>query len=315
LIVIVEGIDRVGKTTLCNKFVEHGFKLFKDSYFEGMKITKDVALEKLNTSLRFLEIFKNENIVIDRFHMTEFVYGALERNYTSFEIEIIDKKLSELDAILILVVPTDKSDLKRASEAHGKDLEIYQAIFEAFFKVSTIRKKYTCDFNSINDVVKSLTEQFDIYVPKIYFAAPFFNPSQIEREEWLIKELRHIGFRVFSPRENILLTPSATQEEREKAFQDNIKEINNCDLVFAVTDGKDIGTIWEAGYAYGKNKPVVYYNETIGASGKFNVMLAQSGNLTILGRDEFTSSEGISIKDKIMNVLRGTRNLYKGAIE
>lgn len=315
MIVIVEGIDRVGKTTLCNKFVEHGFKLFKDSYFGDMKITKDVALEKLNTSLRFLEIFKNENIVIDRFHMTEFVYGALERNYTSSEVEIIDKKLSELDAILILVVPSDKSDLKRASEAHGKDLEIYQTTFEAFFKVSTIRKKYICKFDNFDVAIKRLLSVNNAYAPEIYFAAPFFNPSQIEREEWLIKELRHIGFRVFSPRENILLTPNATQEEREKAFQDNIKEINNCDLVFAVTDGKDMGTIWEAGYAYGKNKPVVYYNETIGPNGKFNVMLAQSGNLTILGRDEFTSSEGISIKDKIMNVLRGTRNLYKGAVE
>lgn len=315
MIVIVEGIDRVGKTTLCNKFVEHGFKLFKDSYFEGMEITKDIALEKLNTSLRFLEIFKNENIVIDRFHITEFVYGALERNYTSSEVEFIDKELALLDAVLILVNPVNAEDLDRASRGHGKDLTIYNSIFNTFYKVSSIKRKHICDFNSIDFIVERLTERVIYASPKIYFAAPFFNPSQIEREEWLIKELRHIGFRVFSPRENILLTPNATQEEREKAFQDNIKEINNCDLVFAVTDGKDMGTIWEAGYAYGVNKPIVYYNETIGPNGKFNVMLAQSGNLTILGRDEFTSSEGISIKDKITHVLRGTRNLYKGAVE
>ena len=315
MIVIVEGIDRVGKTTLCNMFAEKGFKYFKDVYFDGVPITRKIASEKLRTTLEFLKLFKDENIVVDRFHMTEFVYGALERNYTSSEVEFIDKELALLDAVLILVVPTDKSDLKRASEAHGKDLKIYQATFEAFFKVSTIRKKYICKFDNFDVAIKRLLSVNNAYAPEIYFAAPFFNPSQIEREEWLIKELRHIGFRVFSPRENILLTPNATQEEREKAFQDNIKEINNCDLVFAVTDGKDMGTIWEAGYAYGKNKPVVYYNETIGPNGKFNVMLAQSGNLTILGRDEFTSSEGISIKGKIMNVLRGTRNLYKGAVE
>ena len=315
MIVIVEGIDRVGKTTLCNKFAEKGFKYFKDVYFDGVPITRRIASEKLRTTLEFFKLFKDENIVVDRFHITEFVYGALERNYTSSEVEFIDKELALLDAVLILVNPVNAEDLDRASRVHGKDLTIHNSIFNTFYKVSSIKRKHICDFNSLDFIVERLTESVIYASPKVYFAAPFFTPEQIEREEWLIKELRHISFRVFSPRENILLTPNATQEEREKAFQDNIKEINNCDLVFAVTDGKDMGTIWEAGYAYGKNKPVVYYNETIGTSGKFNVMLAQSGNLTILGRDEFTSSEGISIKDKIMNVLRGTRNLYKGAVE
>jgi len=312
LIVIVEGIDRVGKTTLCNMFAEKGFKYFKDVYFDGVPITRKIASEKLRTTLEFLKLFKDENIVVDRFHMTEFVYGALERNYTSSEVEFIDKELALLDAVLILVVPTDKSDLKRASEAHGKDLKIYQATFEAFFKVSTIRKKYICKFDNFDVAIKRLLSVNNAYAPEIYFAAPFFNPSQIEREEWLIKELRHIGFRVFSPRENILLTPNATQEEREKAFQDNIKEINNCDLVFAVTDGKDMGTIWEAGYAYGKNKPVVYYNETLGPEGKFNVMLAQSGCLTILGRDGFSDGE---VRGKILDALNGKFTSYAGAIE
>ena len=312
MIVIVEGIDRVGKTTLCNMFAEKGFKYFKDVYFDGVPITRKIASEKLRTTLEFLKLFKDENIVVDRFHMTEFVYGALERNYTSSEVEFIDKELALLDAVLILVVPTDKSDLKRASEAHGKDLKIYQATFEAFFKVSTIRKKYICKFDNFDVAIKRLLSVNNAYAPEIYFAAPFFNPPQIEREEWLIKELRHIGFRVFSPRENILLTPNATQEEREKAFQDNIKEINNCDLVFAVTDGKDMGTMWEAGYAYGKNKPVVYYNETLGPEGKFNVMLAQSGCLTILGRDGFSDGE---VGGKILDALNGKFTSYAGAIE
>jgi hypothetical protein len=293
-------------------FAEKGFKYFKDVYFDGVPITRKIASEKLRTTLEFLKLFKDENIVVDRFHMTEFVYGALERNYTSSEVEFIDKELALLDAVLILVVPTDKSDLKRASEAHGKDLKIYQATFEAFFKVSTIRKKYICKFDNFDVAIKRLLSVNNAYAPEIYFAAPFFNPPQIEREEWLIKELRHIGFRVFSPRENILLTPNATQEEREKAFQDNIKEINNCDLVFAVTDGKDMGTMWEAGYAYGKNKPVVYYNETLGPEGKFNVMLAQSGCLTILGRDGFSDGE---VGGKILDALNGKFTSYAGAIE
>ena len=44
----------------------------------------------------------------------------------------------------------------------------------------------------------------------------------------------------------------------------------------AITDEKDIGTIWEAGYAYGIGKEIVYYAETLG-NNPFNVMLGKSG--------------------------------------
>ena len=44
----------------------------------------------------------------------------------------------------------------------------------------------------------------------------------------------------------------------------------------AITDEKDIGTIWEAGYAYGIGKEVVYYAETLG-NNPFNIMLSESG--------------------------------------
>ncbi len=312
MIVIVEGIDRVGKTTLCNMLVDEGFKYFKDVYFDGVPITRKIASEKLRTTLEFLKLFKDENIVVDRFHITEFVYGALERNYTSSEVEFIDKELALLDAVLILVNPINAEDLDRASRLHGKDLTIHNSIFNTFYKVSSIKRKHICDFNSLDFIVERLTERVIYASPKVYFAAPFFTPEQIEREEWLIYMLRMAGFDVFSPRENILLSPNATQEEREKAFRDNIHEINNSDLVFAVTDGKDMGTIWEAGYAYGVNKPIVYYNETLGPEGKFNVMLAQSGCLTILGRDGFSAGE---VRGKILDALNGKFTSYAGAIE
>lgn len=312
MIVIVEGIDRVGKTTLCNMFADEGFKYFKDVYFDGVPITRKIASEKLRTTLEFLKLFKDENIVVDRFHITEFVYGALERNYTSSEVEFIDKELALLDAVLILVNPINAEDLDRASRVHGKDLTIHNSIFNTFYKVSSIKRKHICDFNSLDFIVERLTERVIYASPKVYFAAPFFTPEQIEREEWLIYMLRMAGFDVFSPRENILLSPNATQEEREKAFRDNIHEINNSDLVFAVTDGKDMGTIWEAGYAYGVNKPIVYYNETLGPEGKFNVMLAQSGCLTILGRDGFSDGE---VRGRILDALNGKFTSYAGAIE
>lgn len=124
---------------------------------------------------------------------------------------------------------------------------------------------------------------------KIYFASPFFRPDQIEREERCKKKLRDLGYFVFSPKENVVVDGSFDAEARQKAFKDNIDNIVDADMIFVVTDTKDIGTIWEAGFAYGvklyrQNLPkikVVYYCETLPEGAPFNLMLAQSGDIVI----------------------------------
>ena len=135
----------------------------------------------------------------------------------------------------------------------------------------------------------------DIKNMKVYFASPWFNPDQAEREERVKRRLRELGFNVWSPKENSSLSPITDPVIREKIFSANVEHIKSCDIIFAITDGKDMGTIWEAGFAcgiksaygdeswdYSDEKPiVVYYCETLGPSGQFNLMLAQSGNITI----------------------------------
>ena len=68
--------------------------------------------------------------------------------------------------------------------------------------------------------------------------------------------------------------------------------MEDCEMIFAITDEKDMGTIWECGFVYGmrhaynKNHDesfdplVVYYCETLG-DGMFNLMLAQSGDIVL----------------------------------
>ena len=129
----------------------------------------------------------------------------------------------------------------------------------------------------------------DIKNMKVYFASPWFNPDQAEREERVKGRLRELGFNVWSPKENSSLSPITDPVIREKIFSANVENIENCDILFAITDGKDMGTIWEAGYVNGlnaaiypsKRKVVVYYCETLGPNGQFNLMLAQSGDIVI----------------------------------
>ena len=157
----------------------------------------------------------------------------------------------------------------------------------------------------------------DIKEMKVYFASPWFNAEQAEREERVKGRLRELGFNVWSPKENCVVSPISDKNLRDKVFDDNCKNIEMCDIIFAITDGKDMGTIWEAGFAYGFNclkvangdKPtkVIYYCETLGPNGQFNLMLAQSGDIVI------TKFEDI---DKLPDLVKNDEGFaYAGIVE
>lgn len=157
----------------------------------------------------------------------------------------------------------------------------------------------------------------DIKKMKVYFASPWFNHEQAEREDRVKSKLRELGFNVWSPKDNCVCSPIADEVMRMKVFNDNCNNIVDSDIVFAITDGKDMGTIWEAGFAYGLSRcletfdhapiTIVYYCETLGPNGQFNLMLAQSGDIVI------TKFEDL---DKLPDLIReGKGFAYAGIVE
>ena len=306
MIVVVEGIDRVGKTTLVNKLVKAGFIKLKDEFIINEFVEKfdDYSIGKCES---FVQAAKNleeqgHNVVIDRLHLTEYVYGTIRnRGVNEQAVWAIDMILTNLNALLCYVRP---SNIEISNNEAGLNQEKYDEMFEFATKLSSIRSVVT-DYNHLDeafDTIMFFTKSYDFY-----FASPFFNDEQIERETRLICHLRDMGYSVFSPRENCYLPPTSSQEEREKVFKDNCDAIRQSKAVFAITDGKDIGTIWEAGFACGIKVPVVYYAETLG-NNQFNLMLAQSGV------DVFTSQDEVT-KESLSSALKGQVRKYRGDIE
>ena len=110
----------------------------------------------------------------------------------------------------------------------------------------------------------------------IYIASPFFNEEQVSFVETIEKALNAASIAHYSPRsEGILL--NQTEEEKQKnkrhIYKININMISACSKVLAVIDDRDIGTIWEMGYATGKEIPVITISNS---SYGLNVMLAES---------------------------------------
>lgn len=95
--------------------------------------------------------------------------------------------------------------------------------------------------------------------PRVYLAGPFFTLSQL----WLVKQaradLRSLGLNVFSPIHDVGRGPP------EDVVQADLDGIKDADVLFAIADGLDSGTIYEIGYARALDppKPVIVYSENV----------------------------------------------------
>ena len=126
---------------------------------------------------------------------------------------------------------------------------------------------------------------------KVYLASPFFNPQQlsvVEKIEDLASSMPE--YELYSPRKDGILI-DMTPEQRKKAsasvFRTNCKRIVESDLVIAVIDGRDQGTIFEIGYAsaFRHIKIVTYSDEKFGV----NVMLRYAVHGHVRGTTDLES--------------------------
>lgn len=134
-----------------------------------------------------------------------------------------------------------------------------------------------CAFDNYNGNCQNLYRNIKEDMFDVYIAAPFFNQNQITRVELVKSVLENSGLSYFSPKDDSAVSDINDSENRKKVFKLNHDSIDSSKMVIAITDDKDPGTIWEAGYAFAKGIPVIYVAFTLGAEGKFNLMLAESG--------------------------------------
>ena len=157
-------------------------------------------------------------------------------------------------------------------------------------------RKYTND--TIDEIMENLEELFQ-EVPhpvrptgkkKLYFAGPWFTDKAKACYDYCTAVSRVLGkrckYKIFWPRYMKKCKPI-------EAFEKDIEELDNADVVIAFISDKDVGTAFEIGYAKAKGKPVVLlvYDETCFES-KTNLMLAYAGAaISIKNFDKFLLNE------------------------
>ena len=114
----------------------------------------------------------------------------------------------------------------------------------------------------------------------IYLAAPLFSEAEREFNRKLRDQVIERGFSVFLPQEDSNDTTDMRHEEKQSyIFNENLKAIDNSDIIIAVLDGGsdvDSGTAWELGYAFANKKTVLALKtdfRTLGSEGIVNLMI------------------------------------------
>ena len=134
---------------------------------------------------------------------------------------------------------------------------------------------------------------------KIYCAAGWFSPNMekaIKDIEEVIDETK-LRAVTFEPRNDTgKHFGGSNGPDWNGVFDDNVKHLKEAKLIIVSTVDKDMGTIWEAGYASALGKTIIYYNPFMESKEQFNLMLAKSGVGVCVSKAE--------LKDFVLNFFK-----------
>lgn len=168
MVIIFEGIDRVGKTTLANKAKE----IINADMFKAERIEGEYCTPNENSAVSFgycmgqIQLFNNtyaqsldKHIIIDRFHWTEYVYTKVQRNRS-----LSDYYLKHIEAEMFkqrngyLIICMQPIDLDVCNRMHGSDLREHQSLFDKVYKESILPFKYKYTYMTTDIALGTIDE-------------------------------------------------------------------------------------------------------------------------------------------------------------
>jgi len=125
---------------------------------------------------------------------------------------------------------------------------------------------------------------------RVYLAAPLFSESERVYNLSVAGQLRNNFFDVYLPQEASDDSDTRNKEEQVRIFSENLKALENADIIVAIIDGADAdsGTAWEMGYAKAFGKKVIAMRTDFRRAGQeelVNLMLEQS-SLVVRSKEE-----------------------------
>ncbi len=102
---------------------------------------------------------------------------------------------------------------------------------------------------------------------RVYLAGPWFSVAEAMLIEEMEAVLEHLGLHVTSPRRDLgVLDPGAPPDEIRKIGERDYAAIDASDVVVALLDGDDPGTLMEVGWAAKAGKPIIALRSAVDAA-------------------------------------------------
>lgn len=146
-IVIVEGCDSSGKSTLINQLME---KHPNNCYIHNA-VVDDIKSLHLNTIDAAVEASKWHWVFIDRLHLSEKIYGTIFRNGPSYDIAAFDKQLNFIPNIYRILCVVDK-ETALAKHAARKDKEMFDDVSKVWDMYNEVDGSWT-RYNWKTDII------------------------------------------------------------------------------------------------------------------------------------------------------------------
>lgn len=143
MVIILEGPNKCGKSLLAKYLVKNnGFAYFKDYTVNEKetkpgKLTRIVTEEQICAQARLINTLNEYgfNLVLDRFHISEYVYGKIFRGYNSKAIERAEEILTSEVKLIVL------SDVQiKLNERNGKDMSEIADLYIKGYSKSKLQK-------------------------------------------------------------------------------------------------------------------------------------------------------------------------------
>jgi len=170
--IIFEGLDRVGKSSLTEKIkldFKRGFITTHSSFTKGTdKYWPNMAKEEYSN---LFELFNsNINVICDRCHGGETVYGEIYRGYSGDYVYELESKynLDKIDDLYLIVLIDNANNVIRRDDGESfttkiskKNIEIEK--FKIFYNRSIIKNKVLININnkSISKVHKIIKKELN----------------------------------------------------------------------------------------------------------------------------------------------------------
>jgi thymidylate kinase len=158
--ILIEGIDRIGKTTIINEFIN------LKPEFKIIKCNKPIITKRYKTLYGyqkqfFIKCFEKinkikesdkEHYIFDRSHIGEMVYSPIYRNYSGQYVLDLEKKYNIINNTCLILLVVDNFDflIDDGNSFNFRNKKIEQDLFIKAFEKSNIKNKKIITVNKNN---------------------------------------------------------------------------------------------------------------------------------------------------------------------